>query len=54
MKAEVEYQEKENQTRIESQNKILALNEEVIYRQKIANASFGAFFCLVLIFRYTC
>ncbi len=49
MKAEVEYQEKENRTRIESQNKILALNEEVMYRQKIANASVGAIAFLVII-----
>ena len=49
MKAEVEYQEKENQARIESQSKILALNDEVIYRQKIANASFGAIAFLVII-----
>ncbi len=48
-KAEVEYQEKENRTRIESQNKILALNEEVMYRQKIANASVGAIAFLVII-----
>ena len=49
MKAEAEYLEKENQARIESQNKILALNEEVIYRQKVANASFGAIAFLVII-----
>ncbi len=45
MKAEAEYQERENRSRIESQNKILALNEEVMYRQKIVNASFGAIAC---------
>ena len=49
MKAEAAYVERENQTRIESQNKILALNEEVIYRQKVANASVGAIAFLVII-----
>jgi tetratricopeptide (TPR) repeat protein len=49
MKAEVEYQEKENRARIESQNKILALNEEVMYRQKIGNASVGTIAVLVII-----
>src|SRR5688572_19806781 len=49
MKAEAEYQERENRSRIESQNKILALNKEVIYRQKIANASVGAIAVLVII-----
>ena len=50
MKAEAEYQEKENKARIESQNKILALNEEVIYRQKVADASVGgvAFLAIIL------
>ncbi|HZB14374.1 MAG TPA: hypothetical protein VE467_15140, partial [Chryseolinea sp.] len=43
-----EYQERENRGRIESQNKILALNEEVMYRQKIVNASVGAIACLVI------
>jgi tetratricopeptide (TPR) repeat protein len=52
MKAEASYVEKENKARIESQNKILVLNEEVIYRQKIANASFGATACLVLILSF--
>ena len=49
MKVEAEYLERENRTRIESQNKILALNEEVMYRQKIGNASFGAIAFLVII-----
>ena len=49
MTAEAEYQERENRSRIESQNKILALNEEVMYRQKIVNACFGAIAFLVII-----
>jgi len=49
MKAETEYQERENRSRIESQTKILALNKEVMYRQKIVNACFGAIAFLVII-----
>ncbi|HEX6223134.1 MAG TPA: tetratricopeptide repeat protein [Chryseolinea sp.] len=49
MKAEAEFQERENRSRIESQNKILTLKEEVIYRQKVANASMGGIAFLVII-----
>ena len=48
MKIEAEYLEKENKAKIESQNKILALNEEVIFRQKYLNL-FIALFALLLI-----
>ncbi|WP_276370539.1 tetratricopeptide repeat protein [Chryseolinea sp. H1M3-3] len=50
MRIHAEHLEKENKARIESQNKILALNDEVIHQQKIANVSFGgAAFLLVLL-----
>jgi tetratricopeptide (TPR) repeat protein len=41
MKAESEFVERESKTRIDTQNKILKLNNEIIFRQQIANASFG-------------
>ena len=41
MKIEAEHLEKENKAKIESQNKILALNEEVIIRQKYLNVFVG-------------
>ncbi len=41
MRIHAEHLEKENKARIESQNKILVLNEEVIHQQKIANISIG-------------
>ncbi len=41
MKVEAEYLDKVNKAKIDVQNKILALNREVISRQKIVNASVG-------------
>ena len=41
MKIEAEHLEKENKAKIESQAKILALNEEVILRQKYLNVVIG-------------
>ncbi len=41
MKAESEFVERESKSRIETQNKILELNNEIIFRQRIANVSFG-------------
>ena len=41
MKIEAEYLEKENKAKIESQAKILALNEEVILRQRYLNVVIG-------------
>ena len=41
MKAESEFVERESKARIDTQNKILKLNNEIIFRQQIANISFG-------------
>jgi tetratricopeptide (TPR) repeat protein len=41
MRIEAEHLERENKERIESQDKILALNQEIIFRQKVANISIG-------------
>ena len=48
MKAEAGYVEKQNQAKIESQNQIMALNNEVIRRQQIVNIFFGAVVVLVI------
>ena len=49
MKVEAEHLEKENKAKIEFQNRILALNEQVISGQKIANASVGTVAFLLII-----
>ena len=41
MKAESDYVERENKARIEYQNRIMALNSEIIFRQQVANIAFG-------------
>ena len=41
MKAESEFVERESKARIDTQNKILKLNNEIIFRQQIANLAFG-------------
>jgi tetratricopeptide (TPR) repeat protein len=41
MQLEADYLERENRTKIESQSKIMALNSEVIYRQRFLNTSIG-------------
>jgi tetratricopeptide (TPR) repeat protein len=48
MKIEAEYVEKEYKARISSQNKILALNEEVIYKQRVGNLAITAVTVLVI------
>ncbi len=50
MKAESEFVERESKARIDTQNKILKLNNEIIFRQQIANISFGlvALFGIIL------
>jgi tetratricopeptide (TPR) repeat protein len=52
MKVEAEHLEKENKARIEFQSKILTLNEEVIFRQKIVNVSVGMVALLVIILAF--
>ena len=42
MKAESDYIERESRSRIEAQNKIMALNDEIMLRQRIANVAIGA------------
>jgi tetratricopeptide (TPR) repeat protein len=49
MRIHAEHLEKENKARIESQNKILALNGEVIRQQKIANISIGGVAALLVL-----
>lgn len=49
MKIEAAYQEKENQKKVEAQNEILLLKEQVIYRQRIFNLAV-AVVCLLLLF----
>lgn len=41
MKAESDYVERESKARIEVQDKIMKLNDEIIFRQQIANIAFG-------------
>jgi tetratricopeptide (TPR) repeat protein len=50
MKAESDYIERENKARIEAQNKIMSLNNEIIFRQRLANVAFAlvAIFGVVL------
>ncbi len=48
MKLEAEHLEKENKARIDSQNKILELNEEVIFRQKFLNIFIGVIAILLV------
>jgi tetratricopeptide (TPR) repeat protein len=49
MKAESNFVERESKARIEAQNKIMELNEEIIFRQQVANIAFG----LVAVFGIT-
>jgi len=49
MKIEAEYLERENNAKIEAQNKILALNDEVIFRQRFLNAFIGIIAVLLVI-----
>ncbi|WP_276370537.1 tetratricopeptide repeat protein [Chryseolinea sp. H1M3-3] len=49
MRIHADHLEKENKARIESQNKILALNEGVIHQQKIANVSIGGVAVLLVL-----
>ena len=49
MKVEVEYLERENNAKIETQNEILALNQAVILRQRVVNAFVGVIAFLLVI-----
>ena len=49
MKVEAQYVERENYAKIDAQNKILALNKEVILRQRLLNAFMGAMAILLVI-----
>lgn len=49
MKIHAEHLEKENKAKIESQNKILALNEEIIIRQKYLNVFIGIITILLVL-----
>jgi tetratricopeptide (TPR) repeat protein len=48
MKIEAEHVEKENQAKIEAQNKILTLNQEIIFRQKLLNIFIGLIAVLLI------
>lgn len=49
MKVQANHLEREHKIKIESQHKILALNEQIIYRQRILSITIGAIALLVLL-----
>jgi tetratricopeptide (TPR) repeat protein len=49
MKVQANHLEREHNIQIESQHKILALNEQIIYRQRILNITIGAIALLILL-----
>jgi tetratricopeptide (TPR) repeat protein len=49
MKVEAGYVEREHKSKIEAQNNMLALNEEIIYRQKLLNLFMGIIALLVIV-----
>ena len=49
MKVEVEYLERENKAKIEAQNKIMALDEEIIVRQRFLNLFIGIVAILLIL-----